>query len=93
LVVNEALSYGCPVIVSDRCGCVPELVIEGVTGLSYNARDTADLAAKMLAAPMGFADTEKTARDCLALMEAYTPDQAATQILAGCRAILTPNDR
>ena len=25
LVVNEALSYGCPAIVSDRCGCFPEL--------------------------------------------------------------------
>ncbi len=25
LVVNEALHHGCPVIVSDRCGCVPEL--------------------------------------------------------------------
>lgn len=27
LVVNEALSYGCPVVVSDICGCTPELVL------------------------------------------------------------------
>jgi len=32
LVVNEAMSYGCPAIVSDKCGCVPELVTDGETG-------------------------------------------------------------
>jgi glycosyltransferase involved in cell wall biosynthesis len=32
LVVNESLSYGCPVVVSNCCGCVPDLVLDGVTG-------------------------------------------------------------
>ena len=47
LVVNEALSYGCPVVVSDHCGCLPELVIDGVTGYSFKTGDIRSLAAAM----------------------------------------------
>jgi 1,2-diacylglycerol 3-alpha-glucosyltransferase len=32
LVVNEAMASGLPVAVSERCGCVPELVHEGING-------------------------------------------------------------
>ena len=35
LVVNEAMVCGLPAIVSDRVGCGPDLVINGVTGLMY----------------------------------------------------------
>ncbi len=31
-VVNEAMACGLPVLVSDICGCVPELVFQGVNG-------------------------------------------------------------
>jgi glycosyltransferase involved in cell wall biosynthesis len=50
LVVNEALSYGCPVVVSHICGCVPELVRDGVTGYSFPAGDVRALCAAMTAA-------------------------------------------
>src|ERR1700731_3917878 len=43
LVVNEALSHGCPVVVSENCGCVPELVIDGVTGYAFAAGNVANL--------------------------------------------------
>jgi glycosyltransferase involved in cell wall biosynthesis len=36
LSVNEAMACGLPVVVSTSCGCQPELVIEGVTGYSFN---------------------------------------------------------
>jgi glycosyltransferase involved in cell wall biosynthesis len=36
LVVNEAMASGLPVIVSNRCGCVPELVHEGVNGYTFD---------------------------------------------------------
>jgi glycosyltransferase involved in cell wall biosynthesis len=89
LVVNEALSYGCPVIVSRRCGCIPELLVEGKTGFVHEPSDATDLAAKMLAAPLQFADIEKTAHECLALMSSYTPDKAAERLLAGIRNIIS----
>ena len=36
LVVNEAMASGLPVIVSDRCGCVEDLVHPGGNGLIFN---------------------------------------------------------
>ncbi len=92
LVVNEALAHGCPAIVSDRCGCVPELIVEGKTGLVHRARDVSDLAAKLLAAPALFANLERTARDCLALMSLYTPERVADRIMGGCKQILGLTD-
>jgi glycosyltransferase involved in cell wall biosynthesis len=45
LVVNEAMAAGLPVVVSSRCGCVPELVREGENGFTFDPEDTAELAA------------------------------------------------
>ena len=88
LVVNEALHYGCPVIVSDRCGCVPELVIEGETGFVHDPYSVDDLAKKMLKAVGQFNDTSKTALSCITHMQNYTSETAAIQILDGIRATL-----
>jgi len=87
LVVNESLSYGCPVVVSDRCGCVPELVVEGVTGYSFPCGNIERLSAAMLAVAQLSADRPATARRCLELMSGFTPERAAEKILAGCRQI------
>src|SRR6266498_659162 len=46
LVVNEAIASGLPVIVSDRCGCVPELV--NWNGFTFNPLDERDLAERLL---------------------------------------------
>jgi len=48
LVVNEAMASGLPVLVSNRCGCFPELVIEGVTGFGFNPESTDELCNLML---------------------------------------------
>ncbi|RXH41886.1 glycosyltransferase [Bradyrhizobium zhanjiangense] len=87
LVVNEALSYGCPVIVSHRCGCVPELVVEGKTGFSFEWGNVAQLAERMNAAPAAFADIANTARACLDHIARFNPDLAGRSILDGCKAI------
>lgn len=86
LVVNEALSYGCPAVVSHRCGCVPELVINGKSGYVFTAGDQAELADKMQKATHTFADPLVTAHQCLEVISAFTPEAAARQILSGCQA-------
>lgn len=43
LVVNESLASGTPVIASEVCGCVPELVRRGVSGYTFPAGDSAEL--------------------------------------------------
>lgn len=88
LVVNEALSFGCPVVVSHRCGCVPELVIDGETGFVFECGNVDELAAKLIAVPHVFADAENTAKNCTQHISAFTPTDAAQQILDGCIAAL-----
>lgn len=48
LVVNEAIATGLPVIISNRCGCVPELVRENFNGFTFEPYDT-DRLAQLLA--------------------------------------------
>lgn len=40
LVVNEAMAAGLPCLVSDRCGCVTDLVQPSVTGETFNPFDS-----------------------------------------------------
>ena len=88
LVVNEALSMGCPVVVSERCGCVPELVVRGQTGLVFKAGDAEELAACMRQMPLDYGNTETTARRCIEHMRQFSPDAAALQILTGAFGIV-----
>jgi len=88
LVVNEALSYGCPVVVSDHCGSVADLVIEGVTGYSFPTRNIELLAKAMIATVDLSNDRAATARNCLKLMSAFTAEKAASRILAGCTQMI-----
>jgi glycosyltransferase involved in cell wall biosynthesis len=88
LVVNEALSFGCPVVVSDRCGCVPELVIDGVTGYAFQAGDVGALCAAMLSVCRLSQDRLTTAAACLRVIAAYSPERAALRMLQGCTQFL-----
>ena len=45
LVVNEAVASGLPVIVSDRCGCVPELV--NGNGFTFDPFDEQELVERL----------------------------------------------
>ena len=47
LVVNEAMAAGLPVLVSDRCGCAPDLVEVGVNGFTFDPCDVEELAGLM----------------------------------------------
>jgi glycosyltransferase involved in cell wall biosynthesis len=46
LVVNEAIASGLPVIVSDRCGCVPEVI--NSNGFTFNPTSENELTARLL---------------------------------------------
>jgi glycosyltransferase involved in cell wall biosynthesis len=47
LAVNEALACGRPVLVSDKVGCAPDLVKEGVNGVRFAWNDREDMMDKM----------------------------------------------
>src|SRR5207253_6341544 len=48
LVDNEAMATGLPVIVSNRCGCVPDLVAEGKNGFTFDPASVKSLSKLML---------------------------------------------
>lgn len=47
LVVNEALAAGVPVLVSDRCGCAPDLVLPGMNGWTFDPYAVDELALRL----------------------------------------------
>ncbi len=47
LSVNEAMASGCAVLVSDKCGCFPDLVNEGENGFVFSSIDKDELLSKM----------------------------------------------
>jgi len=61
LVVNEAIASGLPIIVSDRCGCVPELV-QG-NGFTFDPMNEHELAAQMSKMALLPAEERKTFAD------------------------------
>lgn len=58
LVVNEAMACGLPVLVSNRCGCAPDLVKDGVNGWSFDPFD-ADALADLMGRVAALDDTER----------------------------------
>lgn len=60
LVVNEALASGLPVLVSERCGCSPELVRDGSNGFTFDPDDQSQLTSLLLA--MASLSTEERER-------------------------------
>lgn len=48
LVVNEAMASALPVLVSDRCGCAPDLVVEGQTGFTFPPEDIDAMTASIM---------------------------------------------
>lgn len=87
LVVNEALHFGCPVIVSDRCGCVPELVNNSACGIVFGAGSIAQLEKSLIKAPELWSDQFKVAQACLDQVSSYTLKNAGLAILAGAEKI------
>ena len=83
LVVNEAMAAGLPVLVSDRCGCVPELVQNGVNGYVCDPLDTEDLARFLGVMSSGTANAEKMGEASRQIVALYTPETWA-QALADC---------
>jgi len=83
LAVNEAMASGVPAIVSDAAGCVPDLIVPGVTGWSYPAGDRralADALRRMVADP----ESTRTMGDAAkAHVAGYSVERALAGVLEG----------
>lgn len=81
LVVNEAMASGLPVLVSKKCGCVQDLVQEGVNGFIFNPLDTEELAQLMVKMSSGELDLEAMGQASQQIISRWTPEVFAENLL------------
>ncbi|MGO4331252.1 glycosyltransferase [Cupriavidus sp. 2TAF22] len=87
-LVREALSYGCPVVVSVNNDDAGELLRDGVTGLYFKPGDAGSLASRLAQVPVHFGDAAATGARCQAAALAHSAGDAGRAIAAGCVRIM-----
>lgn len=77
LVVNEAMACGLPAIVSDRVGCGPDLIEEGVTGAVFPFADISALSRKLVALASDPGNLARMGRQACERIKDYSVESAA----------------
>jgi 1,2-diacylglycerol 3-alpha-glucosyltransferase len=80
LVVNEAMASGLPVLVSNHCGCAPDLVRNGENGYTFDPHDPEALVARMLQVSASDAQREVMGRASLEIIVKWSPQTFACAI-------------
>lgn len=86
LVVNEAMACGLPVLVSNRCGCALDLVIEESNGFTFDPYDSEELTAFMVKMSSGKIDLEAMGQASLSIISNWTPTNFALNLLKAAEA-------
>jgi len=86
LVVNEAMAAGLPVVVSDRCGCAPDLVEEGQNGFSVPPSDSDALADALVRIASPGCDRAAMGKTSRKIIADWTPETFARQLLRAAQA-------
>ena len=81
LVVNEAMAAGLPVIVSNRCGCFEDLIIEGVNGFGFDPHNCQQLTNLMLTLSSDKCDRQKMGQAALNHIQNFAPDRFASGLM------------
>lgn len=77
LVVNEAIACGLPVLVSNRCGCYPDIVHDGENGFSFNPFNEKELIKFMKNITRGKYNLEIMSKASLKIIKDYTPEKSS----------------
>jgi len=94
LVVNEALQFGVPAVVSDRVGCHPDLIVEGRTGLVFPAGRVERLTERLLEVGARLrADREGIRTACREIVRGYSVGAAADGIRAAVESLFPRRGR
>jgi len=88
LVVNEAMASGLPVLVSDRCGCAPDLVRNGMNGFTFDPYDVDGLAKLMERVASRDCDLAAMGKASLEIIERWSPQTFASSLEAAVQATL-----
>ncbi|MBE9166974.1 glycosyltransferase family 4 protein [Pleurocapsales cyanobacterium LEGE 06147] len=81
LVVNEAMAAGLPVLVSNRCGCFEDLIIEGINGFGFDPENSEQLTNLMLKISAKEFDLAKMGQAALEHIQKFSPDYFARGLM------------
>lgn len=87
LVVNEAMTCGMPVIVSERCGCTGDLVQNGVNGFTFDPESVDSLTEAMRYYLQNPDAVTRHGAASLRLIAPFAPAAAAAQMVAGFKRL------
>jgi glycosyltransferase involved in cell wall biosynthesis len=87
LVVNEAFACGLPAIVSDRVGCAPDMIREGLTGRVVPMGDSLRLAGAIVEF-LGKTSDQSVTQALAEMTERYSPERSAEALIAAAEASL-----
>lgn len=73
LVVNEAMAAGLPVLLSEKCGCLPEFCHAGINGYEFDPMDIDQLSALMLKMSSKQVDQKAMGNESKNIIKNYTP--------------------
>ena len=81
LVVNEAMASGLPVLVSDRCGCAADLVVDGSNGFIFDPNDHDALTSCLKrVADLSTEEYDRMRRSSSELVRGYSPQKFGMSI-------------
>lgn len=91
LVVNEAMHWGLPCLVSDQAGCCRDLIDPGITGFTHKADDVVGLAALLQRLLADRAATQRMGDAAASRISNFTADKTATAIADTLWAVAQAN--
>lgn len=83
LVVNEAMACGLPVIVSEKCGCAVDLVINGKNGFTFTPNNLEQLTNILLKFMKMEIDLKKMGYFSEKIIHEYSPENVALEMYEG----------
>jgi 1,2-diacylglycerol 3-alpha-glucosyltransferase len=76
-VVNEAMASGLPVLVSEKCGCLPELCLQGINGFQFNPLNIAEITDSLLKISSGGCNVEKMGEKSKEIIAVFSTENYA----------------
>jgi len=89
LVVIEAMASGLAVLVSNRCGCYPDSLREGINGYSFDPRDGEELVSRMREFTAGRVNPESMGHASRAMVHDYAPEIVSEKYVRAFRWVMT----
>jgi 1,2-diacylglycerol 3-alpha-glucosyltransferase len=88
LVVNEAMAAGLPIMLSDTCGCLPDLLVEDENGFSFDPYNEADLVQKLnLLNALTDTQIQQFGNRSKGIIQEFSPESWASKVV-GCQSVM-----